>query len=236
MMASIIESHTTLWQRLIWQLFPVRCLVCMAAGEAQRDLCSGCAQDLPWLEHSCQRCAEPLSQSALCGRCQQQTPAFDSTIAPFIYASPVADMIHRFKFQRQLVAGRLLAELMADKFAAADRPDSLVAVPLHRKRAAERGFNQSFELAKVLAKRLSLPLEYDLVRRVRDTPQQVGLIKSERQKNLRGAFVVRRSPPRHIAIIDDVMTTGSTVNEVAQVLRAGGAERIQVWVCARTAP
>jgi ComF family protein len=143
----------------------------------------------------------------------------------------------RFKFGRDLAAGRVLSEVLIEQAQRAPPPlpDVLVCVPLHRTRLRERGFNQAVELARPLARTLGIALSNDLLERTRDTRAQTGLDAIARRRNLRGAFAVsaKRPIPRHIALFDDVMTTGSTVRECARVLRRAGAERVDVWALAR---
>jgi len=226
------------WSRIIQQwLFPPTCLLCGAPGLAGRDLCAGCAHDLPYLDANCIRCALPLAVpgSAVCGNCLRHPPSFDQTHAALTYREPVRHMVHALKFHRRYPFARLLGSLLADSLAGrADLPERLIPVPLHRHRFSQRGFNPSAEIARDLGRRLSIPLDNGAVSRQRATVSQVGLTAEARARNVRRAFTVR-SPFswRHVAIIDDVMTTGSTVNELATALRHAGAERIEVWVCAR---
>ena len=234
-MVLIIKPSFDGLSQLLWQLFPPRCLVCAGIGAARRDLCLACANELPRLIIYCEHCAEPLTKAGLCGRCQQYEPNYDKARAPFLYAPPLDRLIKDFKFNRRLEAGRLLAELMAFFLIDAERPDCLLPVPLHPNRLRERGFNQALELARPVAKCLALPLHANALRRVLDTPQQAQMSRNERQRNLQGAFVLgKKLEATHVAIIDDVMTSGSTVNEIARVLRAAGVKKIQVWTCART--
>lgn len=221
-----------------WQIFPPRCLVCLGEGDVQRDLCSACAHELQRLGACCQCCAEPLSSPGLCGRCLRAAPFYDQVSAPFIYAPPLDRLIKAFKFDGHLEAGRLLAALLTDFLTDAlsqhERPQCLLPVPLHPNRLRERGFNQALELARPLAKRLAIPLLPNALQRIRDTPQQAQLALPQRQRNIRAAFALRQAlSMQHVAIIDDVMTSGSTVNELARVLRAAGVSKIQIWVCAR---
>lgn len=241
MAASIKASFATsvAWfTRLHWQVFPPRCLVCAGEGGAYHDLCSACALELPRLGPCCQRCAEPLSSNGLCGRCLRAAPLFDEVHAPFLYAPPLDRLIKAFKFDGQLEAGRLLAELLtdflADSLAGQEPPQALLPVPLHPNRLRERGYNQALELARPVARCLRIPLLPNALQRLRDTPQQAQLALPQRQRNIHAAFAMPQALAlQHVAIIDDVMTTGSTVNEIARVLRAAGVGRVQVWVCAR---
>jgi ComF family protein len=231
--------------RLQYALFPLRCQLCGAPGDRGQDLCGGCRAELPWASTGCARCAAPLPAAAMgrhCARCQQSPPHFDRVLAPFRYAPPLDHLILRLKFQRDLAQARLLGELLAghlrDRQAeGADAwPDILLPVPLHRRRLAERGFNQSLELGRTLQRLLPLRLDYRLARRVKHTDTQSLLPARQRVRNLRDAFVLDDRPlPAHVALLDDVMTTGATVNELARLLKRAGVARVDVWVLARVA-
>jgi ComF family protein len=164
---------------------------------------------------------------------------FERTIMPFLYQAPFDYLIKTLKFQRRRALAPLLADLLgdvlADTMSQEALPECIIPIPLHPRRLRERGFNQALELARPLARRFKLPIFADTIERSRYTVPQIELSFSARINNLRDAFVVTGSAmPSHIAIIDDVVTTGSTVNEVARILHNAGAERIQVWACART--
>ncbi|MDQ2694194.1 MAG: ComF family protein [Pseudomonadota bacterium] len=224
---------------LHWRLFPPTCLLCGARGQARRDLCAGCAADLLRNLTACPCCGQPQSTSlTLCGECQRQPPAFVRTVAPFLYQPPLDLLIRRLKFHAQLPAARLLGGLLADVLAARtdDLPQCLIPVPLHPARLRERGFNQSLELARPVARRLDIPIAAAMLRRTRLTTPQTGLALPKRQTNVRGAFAAGPvGDVRRAAILDDVVTTGATVRELARVLRAAGVEEIEVWAVARTA-
>src|SRR5690606_6443743 len=152
-----------------------------------------------------------------------------------VYGDPVDRLLPRFKFHRDLAAGRALAEAMAERFAPLPRPDALVAVPLHRARLRQRGYDQALELAKPLSRALGIPLPRDVLQRMRTTAPQSRLDATARRRNLRGAFVVAPGMPlpAHVALVDDVMTTGATLHAAAKALRRAGVARVDAWVCAR---
>ena len=219
-------------------LLPASCVLCGRAGAGGRDLCLGCAAELPYLESSCQRCAIPLPQTGICGQCQQNTHSFDSVYAVFDYRPPVAQLIQGLKFNCKLYNARLLGELMAEQLShqGVAVPHVLIPVPLHPVRLRERGFNQALELARPLARVFDLPLAPGCCRRVRSTSAQTGLDAKSRRRNLKGAFeLVRQVKVPHVAIVDDVMTTGSTAEILAKTLKQSGVERVDVWLCARAA-
>lgn len=220
-------------------LFPPTCRLCDLRGAGGLDLCADCRVDLPRLAAGCCRCALPLAhpaQGGLCGACLKTPPHFDTCVAPYLYRAPLDYLVLRLKFHRDLAMAELLGRLLAQHLECvpAPRPDLILPVPLHRTRLAERGFNQSLEIGRVLQRRLGLPLDYQLARRVRSTEPQTQLSAKARRKNMRKAFQVRAAAvPDHVAILDDVMTTGTTVNELARALKQAGAKRVDVWVVAR---
>lgn len=219
-------------------LFPGNCLLCAARRPAGQDLCPACAATLPRLEAACPHCAAPLGApvSSACGACQQRAPFFDAAAAVFRYAAPVDRLIQDLKYHKRLALARLLGGYLADQIVTQDGvlPDVIVPVPLHVTRLRERGYNQSLELARVLAKRLSLPLEARTVLRVRATASQTRLSPDARQRNVRDAFRTEADfSGRRVAIVDDVMTSGHTVNALARCLRRAGATGVVVWVVAR---
>lgn len=224
--------------RLQHALLPPTCLLCGVAGTAGRDLCAGCAAALPRNTAACPRCAVPLAagRTGPCDRCRSQPQDFDGAYVPFRYRPPVDFLIRRLKFDGRLSHARLLGELLATELAERGDPppDCIVPVPLHPLRVRERGFNQSLELARASARRFRIPLLAEGLRRVRHTAPQTRLDARDRRTNLLGAFALGQSlPGRRVALIDDVVTTGSTVAECARVLRVGGAVEIEVWAIGR---
>ncbi len=232
------ETRVDYWLNVIQQLvYPSRCLLCGAPGVGHRDLCAACFVELPHNPVACPLCALPLAvdEEGLCGSCLTHPPPLDGTVIPFRYAPPLDHLLLGLKFNQQLVNARLLGRFMADAIAQGleQRPDCILPVPLHNRRLRERGYNQALELARPVSRHLGIPLANDLVVREAATAAQSSLHKKERQKNIRGAFATVGELPDHIAILDDVVTTGSTVNELARVLRRAGAKRVVVWACAR---
>ena len=221
-------------------LFPGSCMICRRDTTSGRDLCHHCATQLPCNSRACRRCALPLpagsKAGALCGGCQTHTRPYDRVIAPWLYDGEIRHLHLAFKFERRLAAGRLLADLLCDTIEERQLqlPELLVPVPLHPSRVRERGFNQATELARILSRRLDIPVDQFCIRRRKATAPQSGLNKSARRDNIRGAFALQGElEASHVAIVDDVMTTGMTIEQVAKVLRRGGIGRIDVWVIAR---
>lgn len=222
-------------------IYPPTCLLCGAPGSEGLDLCAGCLEDLPRNPNPCRCCALPLPAAAptgsLCGLCSKKAPPFHRCIAPLIYHHPVAELVSGLKFQHKLSHGRVLAELLSAHVEERmeEPPQLLIPVPLHRGRQRERGYNQALELARPLSRRFGIPLDFTSCRRIRPTEPQSALREKERRKNVRGAFEINgKMPARHVALVDDVVTTGNTVAELARLLKRHGVRRVDVWAVART--
>lgn len=216
-----------------------RCLLCRAPATLECDLCAPCTHELPWSHHACRYCALTLSEAHdgdLCRTCAR-TPRFDAAITGFTYDDPIRWLITRLKFDGRLSHARLLGDLLARRIA--DReptlPDLLVPVPLHRAGYRRRGFNQAERIARRLSRTLGTPLATaDLIERARDTARQSTLAAHRRAANVRGAFVCPRPlHAEHVAIVDDVVTTGQTATAVADCLRRAGATRVDLYCVAR---
>ena len=221
-------------------LLPLRCLVCNEAGADGHDICADCQRVLPWNQSACARCGLPMPEPvAACGRCLRKPPPLDRVHAAFRYGFPVDQLLPRLKFHHDLAAGRELAEAMrvalADTLSIeSERPQALIPVPLHSRRLRQRGYNQALELARPLASHFAIPLLAGALGRVRDIAPQSGLGALARRRNPRGAFAVgSETLPAHVALVDDVMTTGATLWECARVLKRAGVQRVDAWVAAR---
>jgi len=194
-----------------------------------------CDRALPVLEIACARCAVPLVSAGTCGECQRREPAFDEAVAAFEYRFPVDRLIHRFKYSGDLAVGRWLALRLAERVASRDPPDLLVAPPLTDSRLRERGFNQAVVIARHVGKQLHVRHSHAAFAKVRDTSPQPGLGRRQRLANLREAFRTElRLSGEHVAIVDDVLTTGATAHALSKLLKANGASRVSVWAIART--
>lgn len=215
-------------------VLPPVCVVC--DGDAvDTDICTDCMRELPWNRVCCPSCATPLPQATICGACLTRPPPWHSVQCPFVYGFPVQSLLQRFKFSRHLAAGRVLALLFARWFdsSAATRPDCLVPVPLHWRRRLVRQFNQASEIAQTIGAALDIPV-LETCRRTRMTPAQSGLKAIERRRNLRRAFKVTKPVEGlHVAIVDDILTTGSTAVELTRTLAARGTRRVDIWALAR---
>ena len=219
------------------------CALCDERCEADQLICGACEADLPWLRGQCSVCALPLPASGLiCADCLKRPPAFNHVAVPWRFAFPVDSLISRFKHQSRWPLGRLLAEQLARHLHHAfdeglPRPDTLLPVPLARKRLRQRGFNQAQMLADWLSPSLKIPVDTKLLQRVQDTQSQQQLDAASRRRNLRQAFALTNDlnlTGRHLAIIDDVLTTGATAEALARLLKRAGAAHVDVYCLART--
>jgi ComF family protein len=224
-----------LGRRVGRMLFGGSCFLCR--GAAEDILCAQCDADLPRLRQAlCPRCALPSPGGAVCGRCLTQPPRFDATIAALAYRFPADALVQALKFRGELALAPLLGDLLAGSFSCRD-VDCVVPVPLSSARLRERGYNQALEIARHVARATGTRLAAELCERARDTPPQTELAPAERAKNVRGAFHCPRFVAgARVAVLDDVMTTGATLEEVAATLKRAGAARVENWVVARTFP
>lgn len=225
-----------------WLKIKQTCLLCDERTDNLRSICTPCELDLPWLDGHCAQCAVPMPQAGLaCGNCLKRPPAFRQVLVPWRYDFPLDTLITRFKHQSQWPFGRLLSAMLSDHLAHAfdeglQRPDALLPVPLARRRLRQRGFNQAAMLANWLSQPLQLPVS-DCLQRTRDTPAQQGLDAAARKRNLRRAFAIgapEQLDGRHLALVDDVLTTGATADALARLLLAAGAASVDVYCLART--
>ncbi|WP_460066234.1 double zinc ribbon domain-containing protein [Pseudomonas sp. S2_H08] len=219
------------------------CLLCDEPAEAEMPICVACETDLPWLGDHCQTCALPLFAAGLtCGECLLEPPAFEQVVVPWRYGFPVDSLITRFKHNAKWPFGHLLADVLGQYLQhrfdeGLPRPDVLLPVPMANKRLRERGFNQAAMLARWLSQSLDLPCEERVLRRIKDTDAQQNLDAKARKGNLRNAFSLIPDSDvkgRHLALIDDVLTTGATAQAIARLLMNAGAARVDVYCLART--
>lgn len=219
---------------LLDALLAPRCVLC-GAGSGGPPLCPSCAADLPRLpEACCPGCALPTPGGLRCGACLRAPPHFDRTHALYRYDFPVDALIHALKYGHQLALATFLGEQIAERLPGGERVDLVLPLPLHAGRLRQRGFNQALELARPLGRRLNIPLAPGICQRVRPTAPQATLPWKERAANLHNAFAVTDDlRGRHILLVDDVMTTGATLNECARTLKLHGAERVTLAVVAR---
>jgi ComF family protein len=218
-------------------LLPPTCVLC--GDHAQQNLvCGRCEADLPWHDGlQCPVCALPTGTGETCGNCLKSPPAFDATHALLAYQFPISTVLQRYKYSGFLAVAHMMGALFARKLHGTPPPDLIVPMPLHPSRLKERGFNQAVEIGRVLSRRLNIPLDNGLAKRMRATPPQANLAFKERHRNVRGVFSCEpRLAGMRIALLDDVMTTGASLNALAQAAKQTGAARVECWVVARTLP
>lgn len=211
---------------------PEQCLLCNAAATTLA-LCGRCHDELPWLPQAhCPQCALPTTNGNVCGGCLSHRPGFDAITAAFIYEWPLAPLIQRYKYAGNLALAGVFARALASRINTA--VDVIIPMPLAPRRLAERGFNQALEIARVVSRVKQTTLAPTACRRVLESLPQATLPWKERARNIRGAFVCDADlSGKRVAVIDDVLTTGATINELARNLRKAGAIEIQGWVVAR---
>lgn len=240
----MVPAWARIKAELIEQLLPACCLLC---GQAcpHRLICLACEGDLPRNLAACRQCGLPGSWGAgqICGDCLRQPPRWDHAVAALVYEYPVDHLVRRFKFHKDLACGRLLAEELARAVRArmADtlpnhtdqQPDLLIPVPLHFLRRWKRAYNQAELIALEVQRQCRIPMDRSALKRVQATAAQSGLDRKSRLKNLRNAFCCLPLYGAHVALVDDVLTTGATLQECTRVLKLGGARKVSVWVAAR---
>lgn len=244
----MLEPLRLWWHRLprglAGVLLPSCCALCGDVCGAV--VCVPCQAQYVAPRLRCDRCANPLAanEGGQCGKCLAEAPAFDATLAAADYALPLDQLVLQLKFGSRLALAPWFAQLLRDAALARPAlalPDVLCPVPLGPQRLVERGFNQALEIARPLARSLGVRLQPRLAARAVDTQAQSGVAPSERKKNVRGAFLVEPEmldevAGQHIGVVDDVMTSGSTLDELASTLKAAGAIRVTNFVFARTPP
>lgn len=221
---------------------PSLCAICRGWGRDR--VCAACFARFAAPKPRCSRCALPVPAAvAVCGACLARPPAFDSAAACVDYRAPWDQLVADFKFHGALdLAPVFAASITAAATAiSAALPQLLIPIPLAAGRLRERGYNQAWELARRVARRLGLAADAHLLLRLRETPHQLALPPEQRAGNVRGAFAVeprRRADiaGRHVALVDDVMTTASTAAEASHALKQAGAASVAIWVFARTPP
>jgi ComF family protein len=233
------------WSKLNQLLFSQACMLCAAGNGQTLGLCKACLDSLLWHKTAhCPQCALPSMSSLLCGHCLKSPPAFDATYAMFRYEYPLDSMLQRYKYNHLLNMAETFGELMAQSMVPASHPDNLrvapdiiIPMPLHPRRLQERGFNQAVEIARIIGKKLKLEVDSQSCRKIKLSAPQVSLPLKERVKNMRGAFDCQtRLDGLHIALVDDVMTTGASLSALASTVKKAGASHVECWLVARTLP
>jgi ComF family protein len=231
---------------MLSQLFATACVVCGQSCANNYSICSDCESALPRMQTSCQRCGTEQWGSALidisCGNCLLNPPAFNFCRSVFAYVSPIDKLVTNFKFRAQFDSGYSLSKILAREmqiyYSNQQKPQVLIPVPLHRNRLRIRGFNQAIEIGRVVSRQCQIPLAYSAISKIRDTTPQIELSSAQSRKtNLSNAFAVAdQSLLRNVnfvAILDDVVTTMTTVAAITKVLQQHGVRRVDVWCLAR---
>jgi ComF family protein len=232
--AAVVRGFQSLHGRVVDLLFPPRCVVCQRLGSW---LCAACQREMPRvMPPVCARCGDPLPDHGMCARCRSSPLRIDGIRSVYCFDGAAREAIHRLKYDGLAALAIPLGAALADAWR--EQPcaaDVVVPVPLHRRRQAERGFNQSALLAREFARRLALPLDETALSRQRATRPQVDLGAEERKENVRGAFVAtgRALSGKSVLLIDDVCTTGATLEACAVAMYAGGARRVCALTLAR---
>ena len=223
------------------RLFPPHCTLCGEKGEEGLDLCPDCLRELPWNKNCCPICALPLpvteAQGTLGGRCSKKQPAYHRIHAAFIYKEPVDYLVNKLKFSSHFPSGRLMGSLLADYLTerSLSEIEILLPVPLHRSRLRERGFNQSAELARHISHATGIPWSPSLLHKMRKTRDKLGLNNKARKKNLRDCFHFdNRRQYNHVALVDDEVTTGTTITEITKTLIKSGVKTVEIFAIAKT--
>lgn len=232
-------------ERFLNLLFPRFCVICKQKS-SHIDMCNLCLRKLPYIQHACEICGQEMPQNCICAQCLQTPPPFNQTFAPFKYQEPINQLITQLKFGAKLPQAKLLSDLMFEPlqeyYRSRPKPEVIIPVPLHHKRLQERGFNQALEITRPIAKKLQIPIDFNLVKRSKNTMAQSLLSEQDRKTNIKNAFVIKNPVKthcirlhnyKHVAVIDDVITTGNTITELCKVLRQNGVNEIDVWCVAR---
>ncbi len=226
----------------ITQLFrlPAICGLCNQYHSDVFAVCNDCQQSLTPLGPACRHCAQPLPDNnfLVCGRCCQKKPFIDNVITAYCFDEPLRVLLHEFKYREGLHLLTFLTQLMINALPDIHyKTECLIPVPMHPKRLRARGFNQAAELTKQLHKKLNLPYDLHACKKIVNTPAQAGLNAKMRSSNLRNAFSlkgkIKGKNYQHITLVDDLMTTGSTANELARTLKKQGVAQVDLWCCAK---
>jgi ComF family protein len=226
------------WELIISQACRFRkiCVLCHLPFTGKHALCEPCFELLPKINAPCMYCALPLpdGQTSICGMCIKQPPVIQQAIIAYPFIEPLRTLIHLFKYHQGLYLSSTLSHLIFKHLSPTSTPELLIPVPIHKKKLQERGFNQAILLTKHLSKWLSIPYDIHACEKTEHTQSQTSLSSLARKINLEHSFKVNPMPYEHVALIDDVYTTGSTTLSLAAKLRANGVKRVDVWCIART--
>lgn len=219
-------------QKIGGSILKWQCDLCRGRCSSTYSLCDDCASDLPHNTNPCPRCGLPMPAQGPCTKCSKKPGNIDCSISAFRYCYPVDTMIKKFKYNQILRISKPLVNSLHSKLvlSTGPLPEVMIPVPLHFFRMYSRGFNQSLEICKILRGWLGIPIDTELVYRTRDTTPMINLTARQRQRNVLGAFALKKYPDYDsLAIVDDVITTGSTANEIAGLFKDAGVKHIQLW-------
>lgn len=214
------------------------CILCTGHHGGTIGICQACLEHMPWhCAPQCPQCAQ-VSNGLICGACLNTTPNFDTTHALFTYDYPLDRLLQHYKYRESLHLAKLFAQLWLNKYSATTTAINLIVpMPMHSMRLKQRGFNQALEIARIISKATTIKLDYSVCQRIKLTPPQASLPLKQRMKNIRGVFKCDRNlQGLNIALVDDVMTSGASLNELAKTLKQAGAAHVECWVIARTLP
>jgi ComF family protein len=233
MAMDLISTLTHQVRQLYSNLLPIHCLLCQLPSH-NSVICDACSIQLPRIETACQRCGIPTNHVGVCGNCLISPVAQDMSVSPFIYETVAARLISQFKYHHQFALTDFFADEIIRQRGTSNLPQALLPVPLHKTRLKQRGYNQSHELAKAVSKRLDIAIS-PIIERHKHTQTQTGLSIKQRKQNVQNAFRLIADPTiTHIAIIDDVLTSGETASAITYLLRQSNVKLIEVWTIART--
>lgn len=233
-------NNRLIFKQIFNSILQQSCILCASHRGGDHGLCNDCLQSLPW--HTAQKCPQCglLSDGLICGHCLQSPPSFDATHALFSYDYPLDRLLQHYKYNESLHLADTFADLFIKNLldtGPATHTDLIMPMPMHHTRLQQRGFNQALEIARLISSRRQIKLDFTSCRRTRLTPPQASLPLKERIKNIRGVFECNKDLQGiNIALVDDVMTTGASLNELAKTLKQAGAAHVECWVIARTLP
>lgn len=223
-------------QKVLLNILQDTCIICYQTNKSDYHICQDCYDCLPWIDNACTKCALPLDKgNSQCGKCLRGAGAVDNVVALFRYEEPIKNFVHQLKYKKKLYYAKILAYLFASRFKSIDSIDVILPVPLAIQRLKDRGYNQSLELCKSLSHKISIPVFSKVLIKQRETKSQSSLSKEQRLRNVRSSDFQLTSPVKgkRVLIVDDVYTTGTTINCLAKMLKKNGAESVDAVVICR---
>ncbi len=223
---------------LLHAIFPSYCLLCAHNTKRPEQICIQCESLLPWIQISCIQCAAPIIKSDItyCGSCLSNPSDIDHTTCIFTYTQPIRHWVKLYKYHDQLHFKRLFSYWMAKTTNhRRNNIDLIIPVPIHTKKQRQRGYNQCDLIGKEIASKLNIEYSRNTLIKNINTPPQTSLKKKERERNIHNSFSVKKDINQlRIAVVEDVITTGSTIRSISKILKKNGAARVEIWAIART--